>query len=48
MGIKDLSKILPQFFVNDDGLKNPQIPRELFEESIHKIFPFSSPQVKTT
>jgi hypothetical protein len=46
MGNKDLSKILPQFFANEDLPNNPQVPRELFEEAIHKIFPFSSPQVK--
>jgi len=43
-GNKDLAKIFPQFFSNGE-IDYPAIPRELFEESVRKIFPTLSSQV---
>ena len=43
-GNRDLKKILPQFFA-EGNIKYSRISRELFEESIQKMFPYSSPQV---
>jgi hypothetical protein len=43
-GDRDLEKILPPFFT-EGNVKYTRISRELFEESIQKMFPFSSPQV---